>query len=238
MKAKNSSVLAPYIKELIGKFNGGLCRNKVQHPILTEQRERILRLERKYVPETAAEFRNSPHYCILSQLKRYQGLQPRAKPLFELFNGEEVYPRAYVTELHTPERWLKYRRQVKEGERPLKCVRGMYRDQTKVAELHGYWQTEPFCLRLTSEGNIPRNKYGNIETFNGPLPPECKYLNLPRIIPVCKNLGLEFVPAVVGFDLSSAGFHPVVKGVVVFRQDTQNIVTECKRQEEITKKRA
>jgi xeroderma pigmentosum group C-complementing protein len=72
-------------------------------------------------------------------------------------------------------------------------------------------------MKLTPDGKIPQNKYGNIELFNGPLPPECKYLDYPKIMPTAKKLGLDYVPAVIGFEISKGGSHPVIKGAVVFR---------------------
>jgi Rad4 beta-hairpin domain 3 len=61
------------------------------------------------------------------------------------------------------------------------------------------------------------------------LPDECKWLDLPKVIPVCKRLQVEFVPAVIGFEKGGpAGFsHPTIKGVVVFRSDLKKIKTEC-----------
>lgn len=121
---------------------------------------------------------------------------------------------------------------MKTGETPVKCVKGMFNDPQRVAELYGFWQTQPFKLELTSDGHIPKNKYGNLELFNGPLPDECRWLDLPKIIPACKKLQVEFVPAVVGFDKGGpSGFsHPTIKGVVVFRADVKKIKAECEAQ--------
>ena len=57
-----------------------------------------------------------------------------------------MFLRKQVSELHTAERWLKNRRQVKDGEEPIKAVTGMYNDASRVAELFGFWQTKPFRL--------------------------------------------------------------------------------------------
>lgn len=103
----------------------------------------------------------------------------------------------------------------------------MYNDKNRLAELFGFWQTDPFKLTLTADGHIPMNKYGNLETFNGPLPPECRYANLPKIIPVCKKLQCEYVPAVIGFEIARGGSHPVVKGVVMFKTDYKKVKEEC-----------
>jgi len=128
-------------------------------------------------------------------------------------------------DLHTPERWLRERREVKKGELPVKKVAGMYNDKRRLAELYGPWQTKTFKLTLTEDGHIPMNRYGNIELFNGPLPPECCYVNVVRAIPFSKKIGIEYVPAVIGFDTtgSSKGSYPVIKGVVIFKKDEEKL---------------
>ena len=113
-------------------------------------------------------------------MRKYQGLIPGARPVEGLeFRGESVFLKKHVTELHTPERWLKYRREVKPRERPVKSVTGMYNDPNKTAELFGFWQTRPYKLQLTPGGRIPRNAHGNIEMFTGPLPPETCLIDVP-----------------------------------------------------------
>ena len=129
-----------------------------------------------------------------------------------------------MSELHTTERWLKQRREVIQGERPLKAVSGMYNDQNRVAELYGFWQTKPYRMQLTADGHIPRNQYGNLEMFNGPIPPECCIVDVPRSVTLCKKLGIEFVSAMWGFEKKGGGFSvPLTKGVVVFKTDADKL---------------
>ena len=150
---------------------------------------------------------------------------PGAKPVTGIdFKGEPVYLRKQTSELHTCERWLKQRREVIPGERPIKAVQGMYNDPHRVAELYGYWQTRAFKLQLTEDGHIPRNAHGNIEMFNGPLPEECCFMDVPRSKTLCNKLGIEFVQAMWGFEKKGGGFSvPVTKGVVVFKQDAEKL---------------
>lgn len=110
-KAKNSCVLTPYVDRLIktfGDYSPLIICDDVVSAIFKEYERLSDTLERRVIPETAQEFRNSAHYCILSQLKKYQGLLPGAKPVANLeFKGEKVFLKKFVTELHTTERWLK-----------------------------------------------------------------------------------------------------------------------------------
>ena len=88
--------------------------------------------------------------------------------------------------MHTRERWLKHRRLVVEGQEPVKVVRGMYNDPQRPAELYGFWQTRFYRQQLTADGTIPRNKYGNIELFNGPLPEGTLWLGAPKVFAACR----------------------------------------------------
>ena len=104
----------------------------------------------------------------------------------------------------------------------------MYNDQNRVAELYGFWQTKPFRLELMADGRIPRNKHGNLEMFNGPIPPETCYMDVPKSITLCKKLGIEFVQAMWGFEKKSGGFSvPLTKGVVIFKEDAVKLEKEA-----------
>jgi len=82
---------------------------------------------------------------------------------------------------------------------------------------------------LTAEGKIPRNDYGNIELFNGPLPATTMYLNVFKITGICKKLDLDCVPAVVRFDKAGNGMSiPVIEGAVVFIKDKDAIEYQAK----------
>lgn len=224
MRSKNAHLLTPYVAQLLKTFGGWhLQSNTVQS--ISQQ---VKQIEMKIVPQTAKEFRNSQYYCLPTQLRKYDGLKPGFQPLFD-WKGQPVYSREAVTELHTRERWLKYRREVYDHQEPIKVVKGMYNDPQRLAELYGYWQTKAHQLTLDEDGLIPRNKYGNIELFNGPLPPECLWIDQPRLYQVCKQLQVDFVPAVTGFERSGAkGFsHPVVKGAVVLKTDVAKITERC-----------
>ena len=110
----------------------------------------------------------------------------------------------------------------------------MYNDPNRVAELYGFWQTKPFKLELTEDGHIPRNKHGNLEMFNGPLPPETCYMDVTKSITLCKKLGIEFVQAMWGFEKKSGGFSvPLTKGVVIFKKDAEKLRNEATVLEEV-----
>ena len=91
-KAKNSCVLTPYVIKLIkmfGDYSPLIIYDPATSAILNEYARLCDTLEQTMIPETAQEFRNSTHFCVLSQLRKYQGFLPGAKPVANLeFKGE------------------------------------------------------------------------------------------------------------------------------------------------------
>lgn len=79
VKAKNSCLLTPFINLLVLKFSGGAFSDLVD--LLQRQKKKIESLEKLVIPETLKEFRNSSYYCLPSQIKKYEGLLPKAKPI-------------------------------------------------------------------------------------------------------------------------------------------------------------
>jgi len=71
---------------------------------------------------------------------------------------------------------------------PIRKVKGLYNNPEKEAQLYGLWQTIPWKYELKEDGSIPSNSYGNIELFNGPLPPTTCWLDVPKITLICKKL--------------------------------------------------
>jgi hypothetical protein len=45
---------------------------------------------------------------------------------------------------------------VKDGEEPYKNVKGLYNDPEKQAELYGFWQTDVFVNKITTDGQLPK----------------------------------------------------------------------------------
>lgn len=84
MQQKNRSILTPFVEKLTSILGSShfkdLCDPSLRH-VLDLEKQRLKKLEMIVIPETLQEFRNSSHYCIPSQLKKYQGFVPQATPL-------------------------------------------------------------------------------------------------------------------------------------------------------------
>ena len=53
--------------------------------------------------------------------------------------------------------------------------------------------------------------------MNETLPEGTVHIDIPKAALICKKLGLDFVPAVIGFEKSGGGrTHPCISGVVTF----------------------
>ena len=62
--------------------------------------------------------------------------------------------------------------------------------------------------------------------FNGPIPPETCFFDAPKIITLCKKIGIEYVSAMWGFERKAGFSHPLTKGVVIFKKDLEQLKLE------------
>ncbi len=72
------------------------------------------------------------------------------------------------------------------------------------------------------------------------MPPTTIHVNIPKAALICKKLGFECVPAVVGFEKGGghSKSHPCISGVVTFKRHRDEILNEHKKMnEEMMKKK-
>lgn len=69
-------------------------------------------------------------------------------------------------------------------------------------ELYGIWQTDEYEPPVAIDGVVPKNDHGNAEVppLVGCVPIGTVHLPHPRVISVCKRLGVDFAQALVGFE--------------------------------------
>ncbi|CDW80898.1 dna repair protein rad4 containing protein [Stylonychia lemnae] len=234
LKSKNSCILTKFVEDFIHKFAPYISHyadKKVKGIIQLEQ-EQIEQTEMNFIPSTTNEFKNNKYYTLPSIIKKYQGFLPQAQPLPDKnFKGEPIFLKKDVSELHTVERWRRHAREVKRGEEPMKRVKGLYNDSERMAELYGFWQTQPWKNELTEDGKIPR-------LMSGPIPEGTMHIDIPKAALICKKLDIDFVPAVIGFEKGGNGkSHPCVSGVVTFQKYEKQVLDEYKKLMEQSKKR-
>ncbi len=99
-----------------------------------------------------------------------------------------------------------------------KLAHGQEAGGAPTVRLYGMWQTEAWAPPGASRGRVPRNERGNVEVppFASALPAGTRHLSsAPGLVAVCKALGFDFAPALVGFEMRGGRSVPVLDGVVV-----------------------
>ncbi|XP_074308619.1 DNA repair protein RAD4 [Silene latifolia] len=246
------------------KSSVGLGKNKetcssgssVYSRSIAEDMELATRALTEPLPTNQQAYRNHPLYVIEKWLSKYQILHPKG-PLLGFCSGHAVYPRTCVQTLHTKQRWLREGLQVRLNELPSKVVKSCYKNRkgqvtevensAEVASeadiaLFGKWQTEMLCLPHAVDGKVPKNERGQVDVWSEKcLPPGTIHLRLPRLVPVAKRLGIDFAPAMVGFEFRNGRSVPVYEGIVVCQEFRETILEayteEEQRREEEEKKR-
>ncbi|KAG6580150.1 DNA repair protein [Phytophthora cinnamomi] len=186
------------------------------------------------MPTSVEGFRKHHLYCLERHLGQLECLHPRK--VVGLFNGQPVFLREHVQPLQSAFKWRRLGRVVKESERekPAKwqsrgsdagSIQAGASDASDNGDgkpggvslaLFGLWQTTSFEPPPLVDGRVPKNQYGNIEIWSpAHVPRGAVHLRLPRIDAIAEALGIDFAPAVVGFEVCNGRTMPKVAGIVV-----------------------
>ncbi|WIA31781.1 hypothetical protein OEZ86_002653 [Tetradesmus obliquus] len=147
-------------------------------------------------PSTIEGFKAHPLYVLQRHIPQKQALVPGAAKL-GLHKGEPYYSRADLQDLHTRPHW-----------------RRLGRD------------TEPWEPPPAVDGKVPRNEHGNVEVppFALQLPKGTRHIALPGAAAACRSLGIDYAPALVGFDVQGGRNLPKIVGVVVCEEFEEAVV--------------
>ncbi|XP_033647621.1 DNA repair protein complementing XP-C cells homolog [Asterias rubens] len=203
-------------------------------------------LEGKPLPTRVSEYKNHHLFVLKRHLLKFEALYPDTANILGYCRGEPVYSRDCVHNLHTRETWLKEGLAIKPCEQPYKTVQGRQRKKNSidpVLPLYGKWQTELYIPPPAKDGKVPRNEYGNVELFQpSMLPMGTVHLHVPGLNRTARKLGIDCVPAMVGWDYHSGFCHPVLDGYIVCTEfqdvlldawEKDQIEIEAKRKERI-----
>ncbi|XP_073122136.1 DNA repair protein RAD4 isoform X2 [Henckelia pumila] len=199
------------------------------------------------LPSNQLAYKNHHLYAIERWLKKYEIIYPKGHAL-GFCSGHAVYPRTCVQILHTRQMWLREGLQVKADELPAKVLKSSmkqhkkevaednenaYANNEKNIDLYGKWQTEPLLLPPPVDGIVPKNERGQVEVWSEKcLPPGTVHLPLPRIQHVARRLGIDFAPAMVGFEYRNDRSFPVFEGIVVCEEFKESILEAYAEEEE------
>ncbi|OEL35017.1 DNA repair protein RAD4 [Dichanthelium oligosanthes] len=170
------------------------------------------------LPTSQQAYKDHHLYALEKWLHKNQILHPKG-PVLGFCKGHPVYPRSCVQTLQSRHGWLREGLQIRENELPAKVVtrpKRTFNAQSvqssanedalePTLELYGEWQLEPLQLPHAVDGIVPK---------------------------VAKRLGIDYAPAMVGFDYRSGRCLPVFDGIVVCTEFKHAILEAYAEEEE------
>ena len=199
------------------------------------------------LPTSVGQFKDHPLYVLTRHLLKFEAIYPPDAPTLGFIKGEPVFARECVKTLQGRTAWLKEGRVVRLGQAPYKTVRARpkYDRSTgaKVAEeqleVFGAWQTELYVPPPARDGKVPRNEYGNVELFKPwMLPAGTVHIPIQGMKAVVRKTGIDAAPAMVGWEFSGGGAHPVYDGVVVCQENAEVLMDAWNQEQEMQARRA
>lgn len=227
-------------------------------------------LLRKPMPTRKSEIQVHPLYLLRGQLKQYEALYPndvgpvgylaKASSSKTSGNGEPIYSRDCVRQLHAREKWVQEARTVKLNEEPYKVLmkkptgrQGVRRRRAsddpnamlsstieskalRRVELFGRWQTEPYKPPVAKDGIVPTNAYGNVDLFfESMLPIGCALLpQLSGLERIARRLGINIAKAMRGWDTKRGWSFPIFDGFVVCKE-SEDVLLDAWNEEQVRK---
>ncbi|KAJ1977778.1 hypothetical protein H4R34_003452 [Dimargaris verticillata] len=209
-----------------------------------EERELSQAKVSEAMPTSFAGIKGHPLFVLERHLKQTEVIYPR-EPVLGRIRGEPVFPRTNVCPLRSRDHWFRHGRQVMADVEPLKHVSAR-RPAGKLARaisdldsvegqnspqnvsssesgrvpLFAEWQTQVYQPPPVVDGLVPKNRYGHVDLFvPSMLPAGAVHISAEGMGPVARQLGIDYAPAVVGFDFSArsggGGSRPVTMGIVI-----------------------
>lgn len=177
------------------------------------------------IPTTISGVQKNPRYVMERHIKRYETIFPK-EPIIGYIREEAIYLSSHVRLLHTKDRWIRVMRKVMDGAKPMKSVRSKNGTDSEVA-LFGEWQTEPLIIPPVEDGKVPRGPHGNVDLWTEDhMPKGGVHVNMPHARVAARKLGIDFAPAMTGFDIRGGRSIPKIEGVVV-AEENEVVVREA-----------
>lgn len=221
------------------------CVEAMGRSVLSEEEQNTKLLEAKQfetlvakdpVPTTISEVQKHPRYILERHVKKYEVLHPR-EPIVGFINDEPIFLRENVHLLHTKDRWIRQMRQVVEGEKALKKVKSKNGTDATV-ELFGKWQTQPLRIEPVVDGKVPRGEHGNVDLWTEEhLPAGGAHVNMAFAKQAARKLGVDWAPAMTGFELRRGRSVPKIEGVVVATEHSEAVQDAARELETAAKER-
>ena len=110
----------------------------------------------------------------------------------------------------------------------------------EMTDLFGEWQTEPWRPEAAADPlKVPKNARGQVDVFSDKMLPQgCAHVAIKGSGPVAKKLGIDYAPAMVGFERARGRSVPKILGVVVAKPNEQLLRDACAEAERERQRKA
>ncbi|GAP87039.1 putative DNA repair protein rhp41 [Rosellinia necatrix] len=191
---------------------------------------------REPMPRNIADFKDHPVYALERHLRRYEVLVPNATSSGTVGAGskaplERIYRRRDVRTARSREKWYRLGREVLPNEIPVKFITkppqaredDLGEDTYQFGEgeangtpIYTMDQTELYIAPPIVNGKVPKNRYGNLDLYVPSMVPEGGvYIADDFGAQAAFILGIDYAPALTGFQFSGRKGTAVLRGVVV-----------------------
>lgn len=208
-----------------------------------EKNELTAEEAREPMPRNVADFKDHPVYALERHLRRHEVLHPAAEPAGTVGAGskgplERIYRRRDVRVARSIDKWYRLGREVKIGEEPVKILPkrvnnkstfyddddddddpdkvGLFGDQATGTPIYMGEQTKLYKPPPVVRGRVPKNKFGNVDVYVPSMVPEGGvHVVHERAAEAAFKLGVDYAPALTGFQFKGRRGTAVLNGVVV-----------------------
>lgn len=189
---------------------------------------------REPMPRNVQDFKDHPVYALERHLRRHEVLKPGATPSGTVGAGsrgplERIYRRRDVRIARSADKWYRLGREVKPNEIPVKWLPkrakppGRLQDEDEDdmqgdagTPIYTEEQTELYLPPRVRDGRVPKNKFGNIDVYvPSMIPRGGAHIVHEHAARAAFLLGIDYAPALTGFQFKGRHGTAVLTGVVV-----------------------
>ncbi|RYO89416.1 hypothetical protein DL764_008584 [Monosporascus ibericus] len=190
---------------------------------------------REPMPRNVADFKDHPIYALERHLRRHEVLIPNAAAAGTVGAGskgplEKIYRRKDVRIARSREKWYRLGREVRPDEIPVKFLPKRAKTKTDFSgdeegdgvrdtvgtPIYTIDQTDLYKTPPVINGRIPKNRYGNLDIYVPSMVPEGgAYIADELGAQAAFTLGVDYAPALTGFQFKGRQGTAVLHGVVV-----------------------
>ncbi|UNI22713.1 hypothetical protein JDV02_008575 [Purpureocillium takamizusanense] len=202
---------------------------------------------REPMPRNVQDFKDHPVFALERHLRRHEVLVPEARPSGTVATGsrgplEKIFRRKDVRVAKSADKWYRLGREVKANEIPAKWLPKKAQPENSRYDkedaqpdgdvvgipLYTQDQTELYEPPPVRNGRVPKNKFGNIEVYVPHMVPRgAVHIIHEHATRAAIILGVDFAPALTGFQFKGRQGTAVLHGIVVaaeFEEAVRNVI--------------